>query len=109
MGFTAAQLKQIGKIKKAFGKLRELYDTGEFQFILQVGEVNDESQGDAVAFNQIYISSGEAGDSQERILLTDDMVFTPETEQQHIFDVAKEYLEYVEEEDEQATENAPTE
>ena len=94
MSFTTEQLKQIRKIKKAFDKLRQL-DEEEMTLTLQVGEVDKDTHcsDDPVAFQQLFIES----DSGERVLITDDMVFTPDTEQQNIFDIVKGCLECKEE------------
>jgi hypothetical protein len=97
LSFSQQQLKHIRRIKKSFDKLY-LNENQEVTCFLEVGVVNDDHQGDPVAFNQLFIVSG---DGKERVLLTEDMVFTPETEQQHIFDIVKECLE-----EDQADENA---
>ena len=93
MSFTEKQLKHIRKIKKAFDKLQQLYEEQTAEFTLHVEAVSDDFSGDPIAFVQLHIVSGSG---KERILLTNDLVFTPETEQQRIFDTVKEHLEEVE-------------
>ena len=94
MSFTVEQLKQIRKIKKAFDKLRQL-DDEEIPLTLRVGAVDKDTHcsDDPVAFQQLFI----VNDSGERVLLTDDLVFTQETDQQNIFDIVKGCLECKEE------------
>ena len=90
MSFTQKQLKHIRKIKKHFGKLQQLCEVEESEFSLDVGTAEDEIRGITVAFNQLFIASSSG---EERILLTDELICTSETEQQHIFDLVKECLE----------------
>ena len=105
MSFTEKQLKQIRKIKKAFGKLNQLHNEQDVDFLLQVGSVEENARGETVAFNQLFITSCCGTDSI--MLAEEQLIFTPETEQQRIFELAKECLEWEEEKKQGKDANSP--
>ena len=63
--------------------------------MLQVGSVEENARGETVAFNQLFITSCCGTDSI--MLAEEQLIFTQETEQHRIIELAKEGLEWQEE------------
>jgi len=107
MSFTPEQIEQIKKIKEGFNQLEHLYDEQGGYYVLNVSGILDEPC-ETPAFQMLFISNGKSLGRNERIILTEGLVFTDEKECQKIAEIAQSRLDYKEQRSAKEHENETT-